>query len=413
LDSARQEKIWMKSLDDYLPIVGEKVLGQIYQKAHRLVNKHIVHINSTAYGGGVAEILNNLIVLLNDIGVDSGWRVLIGPSDFFSITKKFHNGLQGNSINLSNNKKRLYLETNDRFSRFTHLDHDCVIVHDPQPLPLLKFNKKIQPWIWRCHIDITHPNPELWNFVKTFILRYDLMVISSKQFRKDDLPLEQKIIHPSIDPLSPKNMDLSDSLIAKTLKKFDIPVDKPLITQVSRFDPWKDPEGVLNVFNEVKERVDCRLLYCYNMAPDDPEGIIIYNKMKKIAGKYLQSGDVLFRLGDNQILVNALQRVSSVVLQKSIREGFGLTVSEAQWKETPVVASRVGGIPEQVIDGKTGFLVDPQDIKRCADKVTTLIKDKKLSAKMGKDAKEFVKQNFLITRHLDDYLNLLIDVFNH
>jgi trehalose synthase len=334
------------------------------------------------------------------------------PSDFFSITKKFHNGLQGNSINLSNNKKRLYLETNDRFSRFTHLDHDCVIVHDPQPLPLIKFNKKIQPWIWRCHIDITQPNPELWSFVKTFILRYDLMVISSKQFRKDDLPLEQKIIQPSIDPLSPKNMDLSEELIAKTLKKFDIPLDKPLITQVSRFDPWKDPEGVLNVFNEVKEKVDCRLLYCYNMAPDDPEGIIIYNKMKKIAGKYLQCGDVLFRLGDNQILVNALQRVSSVILQKSIREGFGLTVSEAQWKETPVVASHVGGIPEQVIDGKTGFLVDPQDIKGCADRVSTLIQDKKLATKMGKDAKEFIKKNFLITRHLDDYLNLLIDVFN-
>ena len=413
MDSAVQERIWMKSLDDYLPIVGEKVLGQIYQKAHRLVNKHIVHIKSTAHGGGVAEILNNLIVLLNDIGVDSGWRVLIGPSDFFSITKKFHNGLQGNSINLSNNKKRFYLETNDRFSRFTHLDHDCVIVHDPQPLPLIKFNKKIQPWIWRCHIDITHPNPELWNFVKTFILRYDLMVISSEQFRKEDIPLEQKMIHPSIDPLSPKNMDLSDDLIAKTLKKFDIPMDKPLITQVSRFDPWKDPEGVLNVFNEVKEKVDCRLLYCYNMAPDDPEGIIIYNKMKKIAGKHLQTGDVLFRLGDNQILVNALQRVSSVVIQKSIREGFGLTVSEAQWKETPVVASNVGGIPEQVIDGQTGFLVDPQDISGCADKVATLIRDKKLAAKMGKAAKQFVKQKFLITRHLDDYLNLLIDVFNH
>jgi trehalose synthase len=402
----------MKSLDDYLPIVGEKVLGQIYQKAHRLVNKHIVHINSTAYGGGVAEILNNLVVLLNDIGVDAGWRVLIGPSDFFSVTKKFHNGLQGNSINLSNNKKNLYLEANNRFSRFTHLDHDCVIVHDPQPLPLIKFNKKTQPWIWRCHIDITHPNPELWNFVKTFILRYDMMVISSEQFRKDDLPLEQKIIHPSIDPLSPKNMDLSDDVIAKTLKKFDVPLDKPLITQVSRFDPWKDPEGVLKVFDEVKEKVDCRLLYCYNMAPDDPEGIIIYNKMKKTAGKYLQTGDVLFRLGDNQILVNALQRVSSVILQKSIREGFGLTVSEAQWKGTPVVASKVGGIPEQVVDGKTGFLVDPQDISGCANKVATLIKDKKLSAKMGQEAKNHVKENFLITRHLEDYLDLLIDVFN-
>ncbi len=397
-------------MDDYLPIVGEKVVGQIYQKAHRLINKHIVHINSTAHGGGVAEILNNLIVLLNDIGVDAGWRVLIGQSDFFAVTKKFHNGLQGNSINFSDNKKRLYLDSNSRFSRFTHLDHDCVIVHDPQPLPLIKFNKKIQPWIWRCHIDITHPNPALWNFVKTFILRYDLMVISSKQFRKDDLPLEQRIIHPSIDPLSPKNMDLSDNLIAKILKKFDIPMDKPLITQVSRFDPWKDPEGVLKVFNEVKEKVDCRLVYCYNMAPDDPEGIIIYNKMKKIAGKYLKSGDVLFILGDNQILVNVLQRVSSVILQKSIREGFGLTVSEAQWKETPVVASRVGGIPEQVIDGQTGFLVNPQDITGCAEKVVTLIKDKKLAIKMGKEGKELIKQKFLITRHIDDYLNLLIDV---
>ncbi len=403
----------MKSLDDYLPIVGEKVVGQIYQKAHRLINKHIVHINSTAHGGGVAEILNNLVVLLNDIGVDAGWRVLIGPSDFFSITKKFHNGLQGNFINLSNNKKRFYLETNERFSRFTHLDHDCVIVHDPQPLPLIKFNKKIQPWIWRCHIDITHPNPELWNFVKTFILRYDLMIISSKLYHKKELPLEQRIIYPSIDPLSPKNMDLSDDLIAKTLKKFDIPMDKPLITQVSRFDPWKDQEGILKVFKEVKEKVDCRLVYCYNMAPDDPEGIIIYNKMKRIAGKYLNSGDVLFRLGDNQILVNVLQRVSSVILQKSIREGFGLTVSEAQWKETPVVASRVGGIPEQIIDGKTGFLVDPQDITGCAEKVVTLIKDKRLANKMGKEAKKFVKQKFLITRHLDDYLNLLIDVLSN
>jgi trehalose synthase len=402
----------MKSLDDYLPIVGEKVVGNIHRKAHRLINKHIVHINSTAYGGGVAEILNNLIVLLNDIGVDSGWRVLIGPSDFFSVTKKFHNGLQGNSINLSNNKKRLYLETNDRFSRFTHLDHDCVIVHDPQPLPLIKFNKKVQPWIWRCHIDITQPNPELWNFVKTFILRYDVMVISSERFRKADLPLDQKIIHPSIDPLSAKNMDLSDDLIAKTLKKFDIPTDKPLITQVSRFDPWKDPEGVLKVFHEVKEHVDCRLIYCYNMAPDDPEGIIIYNKMKKIAGKYLKSGDVLFRLGDSQILVNILQRISSVVLQKSIREGFGLTVSEAQWKETPVVASRVGGIPEQVVDGKTGFLVEPHDIEGCAEKVVTLLKDKKLAARMGKEARKFIGQKFLITRHLEDYLDLLIGVLN-
>ncbi len=403
----------MKSLDDYLPIVGEKVIGNIYKKARHLINKHIVHINSTAYGGGVAEILNNLIVLLNDIGVDTGWRVLIGPSDFFSVTKKFHNALQGNSINLSQNKKNLYLETNSRFSTFTHLDHDCVIVHDPQPLPLIKFNKKIQPWVWRCHIDITHPNTDLWNFIKTFILRYDLMVISSKRFKKPDIPIEQRVIHPSIDPLSPKNMDLSSELIAKTLKKYSIPTDIPLITQVSRFDPWKDPVGVLNVFKLVKEKCNCRLIYCYNMAPDDPEGIIIYNKMKRIAQKYSDRGDVLFVLGDNQILVNALQRISSVIIQKSIREGFGLTVAEAQWKETPIVASNVGGIPDQVLDNETGFLVDPDDISGCAERIITLLKDEKLARKMGKKAKEYIKKNFLITRHLDDYLSLLIELLNN
>lgn len=403
----------MKSLDDYLPIVGEKVLGNIYKKAHRLINKHIVHINSTAHGGGVAEILNNLVLLMNDIGIDTGWRVLLGPSDFFSVTKKFHNALQGDSINLSLNKKNLYLETNERFSKFTHLDHDCVIVHDPQPLPLIKFNRKKQPWIWRCHIDITKPDKEIWLYIKPFILRYDMMIISSRRFRKRDLFLEQRVIHPSIDPLSPKNMEISDDTVSKIFKKFNIPTDKPLITLISRFDPWKDPEGVLMVFELVKEKIDCRLVFCYNMAPDDPEGILIYNKMAKKDRKYLGSGDVLFVLGDNQILVNVLQRKSSVILQKSTREGFGLTVSEAQWKGTPVVASNIGGIPEQVVDNKTGFLVDPHDISGCAEKVITLLRDQKLAKEMGRIGKEYVKKNFLITRHIEDYLTLLTDVFNH
>jgi trehalose synthase len=403
----------MKNLDDYLPIIGEKSLGSIYQKAHRLINRHIVHINSTAHGGGVAEILNSLILLLNDSGIDTGWRVLIGPSDFFSVTKKFHNALQGNSINLSQNKKRLYLDTNESFSRFTHLDHDCVIVHDPQPLPLIKFKKKRQPWIWRCHIDITQPNREVWDFIKPFIFRYDMMIVSSEKYVKKELPLEQKIVYPSIDPLSAKNMDLSEDSIKKTVSKFSIPTDKPLITQVSRFDPWKDPEGVLEVFELIRSEVDCRLVFCYNMAPDDPEGIVIYNRMKKKAAKYLDSGDVLFVLGDNQILVNVLQRISSVILQKSTREGFGLTVSEAQWKGTPVVASDIGGIPVQVIDGKTGFLVKPDDIAGCAARVISLLRDEKLADEMGKRGKEHVRKNFLITRHLSDYLDLMIDVLSN
>ncbi|MBS3819455.1 glycosyltransferase [bacterium] len=402
----------MKNFDSYLPIVGEKVIGDIFQKAHRLVNKHIVHINSSSHGGGVAEILNNLIVLVNDIGIDSGWRVLIGPSDFFAVTKKFHNALQGDRINFSKNKKNLYLEINHRFSTFTHLDHDCVIIHDPQPLPLIKSNRKKQPWIWRCHIDLTRPNPKVWDFIKSFVLRYDWIVLSSEKYRKPELPLEQRIIHPSIDPLSLKNMDLTENKIKKTLEKCCIPTDKPLITQVSRFDPWKDPEGVLKVYEKVKEKVDCRLIFCYNMAPDDPEGIKIYNKMERKAKKYLNKGDVLFVLGDNQILVNVLQRISSVIIQKSTREGFGLTVSEAQWKRTPVVASNIGGIPEQVVNQETGFLVEPHDINDCAEKVTTLLQDKKLREEMGNKGREHVKNKFLITRHISDYLSLLIDVFN-
>jgi len=403
----------MKNIDEYLPIVGERIVGNIYQKAHKLINRHIVHINSTAHGGGVAEILNNLVVLMNDIGVDTGWRVLIGTSDFFTVTKKFHNALQGNSINLTENKKRLYLETNERFSRFTHLDHDCVIVHDPQPLSLIRFNKKVQPWIWRCHIDITKPNKEVWDFIKPYILRYDLIVISSKKYKKKEIPIEQRVIYPSIDPLSPKNMNLSENLITKILKKNNIPMDKPIITQVSRFDPWKDPEGVLKVFEHVKEKVDCRLIFCYNMAPDDPEGIIVYKKIERKAQKYLKKGDVLFVLGDNQILVNVLQRISSVIIQKSIREGFGLTVAESEWKGTPVVASNIGGIPEQVQDGETGFLVEPHDLDGCAERIITLLKDPKLAQEMGKKGHEFIKENFLITRHLDDYLTLLIDVLNN
>jgi len=400
----------MKSVDEYLPIVGEKVVANIYKKAHRLVNKHILHINSTGLGGGVAEILNNLVLLMNDVGIDTGWRVLLGTSDFFSVTKKFHNALQGASINLSLNKKNLYLDLNDRFSRFNHLDHDCVIVHDPQPLPLIKFYRKKQPWIWRCHIDISKPNKEIWSYIKPFILRYDMMIISSQRFRKKDLFLEQRIIHPSIDPLSPKNMEISDDIISKIFKKFAIPTDKPLITQVSRFDPWKDPEGVLKVFETVKEKIDCRLVYCYNMPPDDPEGFAIYSKIERRAKKHLAKGDVLFILGDNQILVNALQRKSSVILQKSIREGFGLTLTEAQWKQTPVVASNIGGIPEQVINNKTGFLVEPDDIVGWAERVITLLKDKKLAQEMGSNGKKFVKDNFLITRHILDYLTLMLDL---
>lgn len=393
-----------KSLDDYREIVGDEVISEIYRKARTLAGKHILHISSTYQGGGVAEMLNSLIPLMNDIGIDTGWRILHGNPDFFTITKKFHNALQGDSINLSKIKKRLYIESNENFSVFTHIAHDCVIVHDPQPLPLIKFYKKRQPWIWRCHVDVSNPNKEIWDYLKLFILRYDGVIFSGEKYKKNDLPMPQVIIHPSIDPLVPKNIELSPEVIMKYLRKYGVPTDKPIISQIARFDKWKDAEGVIKVFELVKEKVDCRLVLCGNTAPDDPESHHIYERLTR---KVRESKDISLVIGDNQIFVNALQRISSVIIQKSLREGFALTVTEALWKERPVVASAVGGLPLQVIDGETGFLVDPKDIKGCAEKVITLLRDKELAKAMGKWGKELVRREFLITRHLLDYIEVL------
>ena len=400
----------MKSLDDYSEIVGDQVLSSIYRKARRLTGKHILHINATYQGGGVAEILGSVVVLMNDIGIDTGWRILHGTPDFFAITKKFHNALQGAPINLTEIKKRLYIRANEDFSMFTHIDHDCVIIHDPQPLPLIKYYAKKQPWIWRCHVDLSTSNNAVWDFLKKFILRYDMMIISSEKYRREDLPVEQRIIQPAIDPLSPKNMEISQGDISKYLKKFGIPRDKPLITQISRFDKWKDPEGVIQVFKLVKKKVDCRLVLCGSMAADDPEGWMIYEKVERKAKDLIDNKDVILITSENSILVNALQRVSAVIIQKSTKEGFGLTVTEALWKGTPVVSSNIGGIPLQVTDGENGFLVEVGDKKGFAERIIQLLKNPELAEQMGKKGKEIVRKNFLITRIISDYLDLLNDM---
>lgn len=403
----------MENLENYRKIVGDEVIGAIHKKARNLYGKHILHINSTYQGGGVAEILSSLVPLMNNVGIDTGWRILHANPDFFTITKKFHNALQGEPINFTERKKQLYLKANGDFSTYTHIDHDCVIIHDPQPLPLIEFHKKRQPWIWRCHVDLSDPDDEVWEFLTSFILRYDVVVLSSEDYKKGDLPVDQRIIWPAIDPLSPKNMEISEKDISKYLRKFGVITDKPLITQISRFDKWKDPTGVIEVFKLVKEKVDCRLVLCGNIATDDPEGQEIYERTKGKAKGLIERGDIILvtdPASSNFMFVNALQRVSSVMVQKSIREGFGLTVTEALWKGTPVVASNVGGIPLQVIDGKTGFLLQPRDTQGFAERIIEILRNSDLACEMGKSAREHVRKNFLVTRLLADHLDLLTEI---
>ncbi|MGB2583246.1 MAG: glycosyltransferase [Dehalococcoidia bacterium] len=399
-----------KSLDEYRQVVGDDVIGEIYAKARGLMGKRVVHVNSTSQGGGVAEILSSLVPLMNDVGVETDWRVLHGNPDFFTITKKFHNALQGGSLNLTDIKKQLYIQANEAFSTYFHIDADCVIVHDPQPLPLIKFYKKKVPWVWRCHVDLSVPDEALWDFLKAFIMRYDIAIISSEMYRKEGLPVEQRIIHPAIDPLSLKNMELSKKDVLKYVQKAGIPTDKPLITQVSRMDIWKDPEGLLEIFKLVKEKVDCRLLYCYDMASDDPEGNTVLQRTYRKAKKLVENGDVLFVVGNSQIVVNAIQRISTVLVQNSIKEGFCLCVTEGLWKGKPVVATKVGGIPHQLVEAENGFLVDPLDREAFADRVVQVLQNPDMAEQMGRNGKETVRKNFLTTRLLLDYLDLLNDV---
>jgi trehalose synthase len=385
----------VQGLEEYREIVGDEVISEIYRKVRPLYGKHVLHINSTYHGGGVAEILNSKVPLMNDAGVDAGWRILPGNPEFFAITKKFHNALQGGDINLTEIKKKLYFQASEVFSRYTHIDHDCVIVHDPQPLPLIQYYKKRQPWIWRCHVDLSHPNKEVWDFLKPIIQRYDIVVVSHESYKQPDLPVEQRVCYPAIDPLSIKNMELPEKVMAKYQKKLGPKgMDKPIISQVSRYDIWKDPEGVVDVFRLVKEKVDCRLVLCGNTATDDPEGAEVLESVKKRAADLIETGDVILLTDEGNIFsfVNTLQRSSSVVIQKSIKEGFCLAVTEALWKEVPVVGSNVGGIPLQIVDGENGFLVEPNDVEGFADKIVTILKDAKLRKKMGKKGKETVRE---------------------
>lgn len=395
----------MSLLRRYDSIVGKEIIRQIEEDAKNLKGKRILNINSTYQGGGVAEILSRLVPLMNELKIDAGWRILYGSRDFFIVTKKIYNSLQGEEINLAKSQKSLYLDTNEMFSKFTHIVHDAVIIHDNQPLPLIKFYKKKQPWIWRCHTDISNPNPTTFGYLKPFILKYDKMIVLSPKFRKD-LPIQQVVMCPSIDPLSRKNIDLTKKTIERQFADVGVETDKPIICQVSRFDKWKDHKGVIKIFREVRKKIPCRLVLIGSMAQDDPEGQRIYELIMK---ETEHEKDIMVINHSNDTLVNALQRASAVIIQKSYREGFGLTISEALWKGTPIVASNVGGITQQIIDGKNGFLLDPSDYKGFVSRIILLLRNRRLREEMGEFGREYVRRNFLVTRHLHDWIKVLSD----
>ena len=391
-------------IEKYVGIVDGQMLADIQRAARSIYGLRVLHVNSVYQGGGVAGMLHSLIPLMNDVGVNANWSLLYADPDVFEITKKLHNGIQGEDIELTARELHAYLALNRAFATYSPVTHDIVIVHDPQPLPMIRYRRRKNPWVWRCHIDASNPNKHVMDKLRPFIMRYDAAVVSSESYKQPDWHMDIHIAPPAIDPFAKLNRELTDAEIDVKLAEYNIDQTKPVITQVSRFDKWKDPEGVLEVFKRVKQDVDCSLVLLGNMAADDPEGPAV---LQSVAGTAAVMDNVQLITQNDPVLVNALQRRAAVVLQLSKREGFGLTVSEALWKGTPVVATQVGGIPIQVKDAEMGFLVEPEAYDKAAERVLTLLKDPNICAEFGNAGREHVRNRFLIPRLLLDWLNVL------
>lgn len=387
-------------VEDYERFVGPEPIDRLMKKARRLFDFRVAKVNSTTNGGGVAELLSSMTPLMNGLGIATEWRAISGNLDFFGITKSIHNGLQGKDIQLTDCNKRTYEEVVYENAVKNHLDHDFVIVHDPQPLPMIGYNKKISPWIWRCHLDLSTPNMGLWNYLIPHIESYDAAIFSIREYAQQ-LRIPQFFFMPAIDPFSPKNRELSEDEMDECLARYNIPTDLPLVVQVSRFDPWKDPQGVIRAFKLASRKVDCTLVLLGNFATDDPEGADIFESLLESREERI----IILPSGDDTTLVNALQRRATVILQKSIREGFGLTVTEAMWKGKPVIGGKVGGIRSQIRDGVNGFLVS--SIEEAGERIVQLLSDKDLRVRLGLEAKETVRERFLLPRLLEQYLDLL------
>lgn len=397
----------MTKIDDYIPIVGQSVIDDLKSLASRLEGKIIQHINSTSVGGGVAEILNRMVPLLRELGVDTKWDVIRGGIEFFDVTKKFHNALHGRKEEITQRDFEIFMETSKMNIEEVNTYGDILFIHDPQPIALIK-KKANNKWIWRCHIDISNADQKVWKFLEKFVISYDAVVFSNPGFSQR-LPVRQFLVSPSIDPLSDKNKELPQEVIDSVLKKYDISQDKPIITQISRFDYLKDPVGVIEAYLNVKKYIDCQLILAGGTAADDPEGIEVFKEVKE---KAKNDTDIhILLLPHNDIEVNALQRASTVIVQKSLKEGFGLTVSEALWKAKPVVASNVGGIPLQITHKYSGLLC--HSIEGAAFAIKQLLNSPEYAKRLGENGKEHVKNNFLITRHLRDYILLFLSLYHH
>ena len=385
-------------IEDFEPYVGAETVERILAKASRFRGMRVVNVNSTYYGGGVAELLSAKTLLMNSLGIRTGWRVIQGSPDFFSVTKKMHNALQGETIHLTSRKKQIYEDVIYENVVRNHLDHDFVIIHDSQPLGMVRHYRKHGPWIWRCHVDLTKPNRTLFRYLRPYIEMYDAAIFTLKDYRQR-MKTPQLFFFPTINPFSITNRELTEREISERLDHYEIPTDLPLVVQVSRYDRWKDPEGVIRAFRIARKEVDATLVLVGNVAADDPEGDAVYASL-------LDSREDRIRLVSVQdsALVNALQRRAAVVLQKSLREGFGLTVAEAMWKGTPVIGGDVGGIRHQIRNGDNGFLVS--SVEEAAKRIVQLVKDGKLRRSMGNRAKESVRSRFLMTGSIERYLDL-------
>lgn len=388
----------MASLDEYAPIVGPAIVDDLRLLSERLAGTVVQNVNSTAVGGGVAEILSRMVPLLRELGVDARWDVIKGGDQFFAVTKKLHNALHGRAEELTERDREIFLETGAENARTLETYGDIVFVHDPQPVTLVE-KRAGNRWLWRCHIDVSNPDEPAWRFLEPYVNRYDAAVFSAPSFARP-LTIRQYLIAPSIDPLSDKNRDLLPGEVDAVFEKYGVPRDKPVVTQISRFDRLKDPLGVIAAYGLVKRSTDCRLVLAGGGASDDPEGVEVLNEVRERA-----AGDPdihVLLMAQNDLDVNALQRGSDVIVQKSIREGFGLTVTEALWKGKPVVASNVGGIALQVTHKYSGLLC--HSVEGAAFSIKQLLNAPDYARRLGENGREHVRNNFLLTRHLRDYL---------